>query len=214
MYSIKATVLQKNLNSFISGPCAGSYGTTLDVPAGANATPESEYWAVPITDPYFVGFRYVVATTAPTSDSIKCFKLINTQTNDYFYVVGTIAQWSALAAACCDASPIPSYLTTLPAIAAQCQDTCTQDGTNYDAFFAAPALTGSGTPKYVVQARIDDTVLHQTYATGSTSLANLITYLNTNLAVGGTWSNPAGKTIRYRDDAAKKVCLTICVLTS
>lgn len=211
MYSIKATVLQKNLNSFISGPCAGSYGTILDVPAGANATPESEYWAVPVTNPYFVGFRYVVAEDAPTSDSIKCFKLINTQTNDYFYVVGTIAQWSALAASCCDASPIPSYLTTLPAIAAQCQDTCTQDGTNYDAFFAAPALPAG---RYVVQARIDNTVVAQTYATGSTSLANLITYLNSHIAVSGTWSNPAGNTIRYRAAAAKTVCLTVCVLTS
>ena len=211
MNTIKATCLQKNLNNFVDGPCAGSYGSIQDIPVGANATPESEYWAVPIVSPYFVGFRYVASEDAPTSDSIKCFKLINTQTNDYFMVVGTIAQYSVAAAACCDTSPIPSLLTTLPAISALCQETCTNDGTNYDAFFAAPAI---GAGRYVVQARIDNAVVAQTYATGSTSLANLITYLNSHIAASGTWSNTSGNTIRYRAAASKTVCLTICVKTS
>ncbi len=217
MNTINATVLQKNLTQFVSGPCAGSYGQTLPIPAGSQAAPQAEFWAVPIkNNGYFQGFEYTIyqsGVAAPTIDSIRCFKLVNTLNDDYFYVAGTVAQFSVYAAACCDASPIPSYITTLGPIAG-CLDTCTSDGTNYDAFFAVQTLSEIAGGRYAATVLIDGVgVLQQTYAAGSTSLANLVTYLNAH-AAGGTWSNPNGNTIRFRTTSLKNVCFNACILTS
>lgn len=221
MNTINATVLQKNLTQFVYGPCAGSYGQTLPIPAGSQAAPQAEFWAVPIkNNGYFQGFEYTIyqsGVAAPTIDSIRCFKLVNTLNDDYFYVVGTVAQFSVYAAACCDASPIPSYITTLGPIAG-CLDTCTSDGTNYDAFFAVQSLSEitTGTPKYVATVLVDGVgVYQQTYATGSTSIAALVTILNTRVGSAfGTFSNPNGNTIRFRTTSLKNVCFTACILTS
>lgn len=217
MNTIQATVLQKNNEMFVCDPCGG-YGQTLAIPAGSQASVGIEYWAVPVKTDFFQGFRYDVyqsGVAAPTPDSIRCFKLTNTLNNDYFYVVGTLAQFSVYAAACCDASPIPSYISSVGPIA-PCQDTCTSDGTNYDAFFAVEPLTDvtSGTPKYVATVLIDNVnVLQQLYAAGSTSIANLVTYLNAH-AAGGVWSNPASNTIRFRTTTVKNVCFIACIKTS
>ena len=219
MNTILATVLQKNNFAFVCNPCGG-YGQNVPIPAGDQASPETEYWAVPVNEEYFQGFRYDVyqsGVAAPTIDSIRCFKLVNTLNGDYFYVVGTVAQYSVYAAACCDASPVPSYLTTLGPIAA-CQDTCTSDGTNYDAFFAVQTLSEvtPGTPRYVATVNIDGVgVYQQTYATGSTSIAALITLLNQRVGPSfGTFSNPVANTIRFRTTSLKNVCFIACIKTA
>jgi len=216
MNTIQSTVLQKNNNNFVCNPCGG-YGTTLAIPAGSNALPAGEYWAVPVKTDFFQGFRYETyqsGVAAPTIDSIRCFKLTDTLTSDYYYVAGTIAQYSVYAAACCDASPIPSYLTTLGPIA-PCQNTCTSDGTNYDAFFAVETLADVPGGKYVATVVADGAgVLQQTFGAGSTSIGNLVTYLNAHAGTVGTWSNPAGNTIRLRTTALKEVCFVGCIKTA
>ena len=214
--SIRATVLQKNLENFVCNPCAG-YGQTLSIPTGSNALAAGEYWAVPIKKDFFQGFRYEVyqsGVAAPTIDSIRCFKLTDTVTSDYYYVVGNIAQYAVYAAACCDDSPIPSYITTLGPIA-PCQDTCTSDGTNYDALFAVETLADVAGGRYVATVTVNGAgVLQQTYAAGSTSIANLVIYLNAHAGTAGTWSNPNGNTIRLRTTSAKNICFVGCILTS
>jgi len=217
MNTINATVLQKNLDQFVCSPCGG-YGQTLPVPAGSQAQTGSEYWAVPVNQDYFQGFRYEVYVSglaAPTIDSIRCFKLTNTLNSDYYYVVGTVAQYSVYAAACCDASPIPSYITALGPIAS-CQDTCTSDGTNYDAFFAVETLADVPGGKFVATVSVDGTgILQQTFAAGSASIAALITYLNLHVGAGyGTFSNPANNTIRFRTTSQKTICFVACIKTS
>ncbi len=216
MNTINATVLQKNNLEFVCNPCGG-YGQTMAVPAGPQIALGIEYWAVPVKNPYFQGFRYVAyasGVAAPTIDSIRCFKLTNTINADYLYVVGTIAQYSVYAAACCDASPIPSYITTLGPIAS-CQHTCTADGTNYDAFFAVETLADIAGGRYVATVIVDGVgILQQTFAAGSTSLANLITYLNAHAPQPGVWSNPAGNTIRLRTTSRKEICFVGCIATS
>jgi hypothetical protein len=219
MNFINATVLQKNNNNFVCNPCGG-YGVDMPVPAGSQSTVGAEYWAVPVKDDFLQGFKYDVyhsGVAAPTIDSIRCFKVTNLLNSDYYMVVGTIAQYEVYAAACCDASPIPSYLTTLPTIA-PCQETCTSDGTNYDAFFAVQSLEEitPGTPKYVATVNIGGVgVYQQTYGTGSTSIGALITILNTRVGAGfGTFSNPAGNTIRFRTTSAKTICFIGCIKTS
>jgi len=216
MNTILATVLQKNNFAFVCQPCGG-YGQNMPIPAGDQASPETEYWAVPMKEEYFTGFAYTVyqsGVAAPTIDSIRVFKLVNTLNGDYFYVVGTVAQYTVYAAACCDASPIPSYITTLGPIA-PCQDTCTSDGTNYDAFFAVQTLAEVAGGRFVATVLVDGAgVLQQTYAAGSASIANLVTYLNAQAGTVGVWSNPVGNTIRLRTTTLKNVCFIACIKTS
>ena len=216
MNFINATVLQKNLQTFFCDPC-GNYGATLPIPAGAQASVGTEYWAVPLAQDFVQpGFQFVEYTgqTAPTINSIRCFKLTNTLNSDYYYVVGTIVQYEVYAAACCDASPIPSYITTLGPIAT-CQNTCNVDGTNYDAFFAVQTLSDVPGGVYVATVIADGAgVLQQTYGAGSNSIANLVTYLNAHAGTVGTWSNPNGNTIRLRTTSSKNVCFVACIKTS
>jgi hypothetical protein len=212
--TIQATVLQKNNEAFICNPCGG-YGTNMPIPAD-NVQLGAEYWAVPVKTDYFQGFRYEVYTgqDAPTFDSIRCFKLTSLITSDYYYVATTIDLYSNAAAACCD-SPSPSIVTTLNPIA-PCQQTCTSDGTNYDAFFAVQTLADIAGGRYVATVSADGVLIkQQTFATGSTSIANLVTYLNSNASSVGTWSNIAStNTIRLRATSAKEVCFVACIKTS
>lgn len=213
-----ATVLQKNNDNFVCNPCGG-YGKNIPIPAGDQAMAGENYWAVPVKTEYFQGFRYVAfkdVATPPTIDSIRCFKLTNLLNSDYYYVVGSVEQYTVYAAACCSASPIPSYITTLGPIA-PCQDTCTSDGgTTYKAFFAVETLADVVGGRFVATVTVDNTnVLQQTFAVGSTSIANLVTYLNAQAGTVGTWSNIADtNTIVLSTTSKKSVCFIACIKTS
>lgn len=214
--TLQATVLQKNsANAYICSPC-GSYGRNMPIPVGDTVVIIGDYWATPQKDGYFQGFRYTIADTAPTSDSLACFKIKHSITGDYYIVLGTVAEYAAAAAACCDTSPVPSLVVTDLVDMASCQTTCISDGgtTNYDAFFAVQAaaqLAGV----YVSRVEVDGTLVNQqTFGTGSTTIANLVIYLNANAASAGTWSNPSDETIRLRTTSAKKVCFIACDKTA
>ncbi len=159
---IQATVLQKNNDQFFCDPC-GNYGRTMNIPCGSTAALVNETaWAEPVKSEYVQGFRYVIADTAPTFDSIAVFKLTNLQNADYYWVIGTPEDYYAACAACCDASPVPTLLSDVDDIAPE-QIACTADGTNYDAFFAVQTLVGGF--RYVSQTTADgDLVYQQTYA--------------------------------------------------
>jgi hypothetical protein len=213
--TINATVIQKNAaNAFICGPC-GDYGKVLPIPCGTAAILGAQYWATPQKKPWFQGFRYTISDTAPTSDSFQVFKVTNSITGDYFYVMGTIEEYSAACGACCDTSPVPSLVVTDLPDMTSCQDTCTTDGTNYDAFFAVPDAVVLGAGKYVARVEVDGTLVwQQTFGGGSASIAALVTALNLNAGSAGTWSNPADETIRLRTTLKKEVCFVACVKTA
>lgn len=212
MQTLQATVLQRNAaNAYNCSPC-GDYGKVMPIPCGTAAIVGVDQWAVPQKTPYFQGFKYVIGSQ-PTPDSIACFKLTNSITSDYYIVVGTVQDYSSACAACCDASPVPTLVVTNLPDMASCQDTCTSDGTNYDAIFAVPETLGGG--KYVSRVQVDGVLVHQqTFAGGSNSIANLVTYLNANAASAGTWSNPDEQAIRLRTTTKKNICFIACVKTS
>lgn len=211
--TIQATCLQKNNQAFVCDPCGG-YGKNLPIPVGAAVSIGENYWAVPVKDAYFQGFRFKIQTTAPTIDSIACFKLSNTLNNDSFMVIGTVAGYAAAAGACCDASPVPTLVVSPLANIASCQNTCTSDGTNYDAFFAVtPVANLAG--KYVSRVEANGVLVRQqTYGTGSVSIAALVTYLNAQAGSVGVWSNPQAETIRLRTTLQNNVCFIACDKTS
>jgi len=205
---ILATVLQKNNDQFFCDPC-GNYGRDTNIPCGSNAALVNETaWAVPVRDAYVQGFRYVIADTAPTFDSIAVFKLTNLQNADYYWVIGTPDDYYAACAACCDASPVPTLLSNVADISPE-QLTCTADGTNYDAFFAISDLVAGF--RFVSQITADGVLINQqTYASGSTSKGALVTYLNAHGSSVGVWSNPTGNTIRLRTTSVKSVGFIAC----
>lgn len=206
---IPATVLQKNNEQFFCDPC-GNYGNTLYIPCGVTAASVgTPFWAVPVTNDYVQGFRYDGGADAPTADSIAVFKLTSLLNGDFWWVVGTAEDYFAACCSDCDVSPAPTMVTTVGDIAAT-QYACTDDGTNYDAFFAISDLAGGY--RFVSTVSVDGTALtpKQTYSTGSTSKANLVTYLNTNYSSAGTWSNPAGNTIRLRRTTAAWIGFIAC----
>lgn len=213
MQTIQATVLQKNAaNAFNCGPC-GQYGKVLPIPCGIGSILGGDYWATPVKRPYFQGWKFTIADTAPTADSLACFKLTNTITADWFFVLGTSASYSAACNACCDTSPAPTLVVSSLVDMTSCQDTCTLDGTNYDAFFAVGTPLGAG--RYVSRVEVDGILVNQqTYGTGSTSIANLVIYLNANAASAGTWSNPDEQSIKLRTTSKKEICFIACIKTS
>lgn len=205
---IPATVLQKNNESFYCDPC-GNYGNTLYIPCGANASLSPTMWAVPILDEGNHGFRYDGGATAPTANSIKVFKLTNTLNGEFWWVVGDPAAYYAACCEDCGVSPAPTIVTTLGNLA-PVQYACTDDGTNFNTYWAVPALASG--ERYVSVVTLDGVTRTpiQTYATGSTSIANLVTYLNTNYAALGTWSNPAGNTIKLVSTSAHYIGFIAC----
>lgn len=208
--TIQATVLQKNsANAFICSPC-GDYGRVMPIPTGDTVVIIGDYWATPQKDGYFQGFRYTISDTAPTSDSLACFKIKHALTGDYYICLGTVAEYAAAAGACCDASPVPTLVVTGLVAMASCQNTCTSDGTNFTGSWAVPAeATLAGV--YVSRVEVDGVLVNQqTFGTGSTTIANLIIYLNANAASAGTWSNPHEQTILLTTTSVKKVCFIAC----
>ncbi len=70
----------------------------------------------------------------------------------------------------------------------------------------------AGGERYVSRVEVDGALVNQqTYGTGSTSIANLVIYLNANAASAGTWSNPDEQTIRLRTTLKKEICFIACV---
>lgn len=211
--TIQATVLQKNeANAYICNPCGG-YGRNMPIPVGDTVVIIGDYWATPQKDDYFQGFRYTIADSAPTADSLACFKIKHSITGDYYIALGTVAQYAAAAGACCDTSPVPTLVVTPLVDMASCQNTCTTDGTNYVGYWAVQSpLSGA---VYVSRVEVDGTLVNQqTFGTGSNSIANLVIYLNANAASAGTWSNPSDETIKLVTDSVKKVCFIACNKTS
>lgn len=211
--AVPATVLQHNNEVYFCDPC-GDYGNTAHIPCGSGAAKASPaMWAVPVTNNAQPGFRYDGGEDAPTPDSIRVFKLTSLLNGDFWWVVGTPDEYFSACCEDCDASPAPSMVTTLGSIAPT-QYACTDDGTNYDAYFAVQALAAG--KRYVSKVSVDGTGLTpvQTYGTGSTSLANLIIYLNTNYSSAGTWSNPGGLTIRLRRTSGAWIGFIACQKSS
>lgn len=213
--TIQATVLQRNAAAaYFCNPC-GDYGKVMPIPCGTASIVGVDQWATPQKTPYPQGFRYTISDTAPTSDSLACFKVTNTITGDWYMVLGTVAEYSAACAACCDTSPAPTLVVSDLVDMTSCQDTCTSDGTNYDAFFAVLEEARLGGAVYVARVEVDGTLVwQQTFGTGSASIAALIIALNANAASAGTWSNPADETIRLRTTLKKEICFIACPKTS
>lgn len=198
-----AVVIQLNQISYAE--CGGK---TMDVPCSPDADILGDYWATPIKDSGIVrgyGLTLWASTVAaPTPDSFRVTRLYDKINTNSIHILGTVAQYRT---ACGGGAALP-LVTTIP-IAVPELNLCaplTLGGTDYTLWWPLPALTG-GQTTYTVAVIYNNT---QPVAPG-TGLANItaiITYLNTNYAAAGTWSNDAGRIKLVRATAAT-VGLTI-----
>jgi hypothetical protein len=219
-----ATVLQKNNEQFFCDAC-GEYGKEMYIPYGAGAAEidDAELWAVPVKEDYVKGFRWEIAESAPTYDSIACIRVKSLLNGDSWVVIGTREQYFATGAACCDASPFPTMVTDVRLIFPAEQYTCpTVIGgvTYYDANFALPVLQGGQHYEFAGSISADSNVdtkptpLTPTPPTNITTVGALITWLNTNWAAAGTWSSTNTPiSIRVRSTtAARTIGFTACAV--
>jgi len=140
-----ATIIETNNSRFL-GVDLTDYGYDGIIPSvTAGGRPDGDYWAVPITEGVVSGFNYVPVTpstlTAPTPQSFRVFRLITTNTSDWYYVLGTVANYNEVQAdwECCVGSPavMPTDLTPLAPSQLMCAWNNDTDK-DYFAVFAAP----------------------------------------------------------------------------
>ena len=179
----------------------GVVGKTVSIPTpGAGGIIDGDYWAVPITNyGVFTGFNFEPtspnSTDAPTPDSFHVFRLVMQRGNDYWYVRGSSTydgdspanpgyiEVSADAECCANELALP---TDIPNIA-PCQLMCEFNADNqYFAIYGLPTLTGN--LRYFPYGYYNGTALAAATATGYSSKASLLSFLNGSWSTVGTWS--------------------------
>lgn len=175
-----ATVISRNTIVFIA--ITGNIpviGQTLPIPVTDVAEILGECYAVPVKDGgIFRGYDFTpnIGQGAPTFDSFIVTGLKDKLNNDTLYVAVTEANYLA-----------GTYTpTTIPVVVPERNADVDGSG-NYTYYWGVPYDTGTYTA-YVSKAG----VMIAPNSTGTT-LALLVTDLNTNAATVGTWSNDGGK---------------------
>ena len=209
---IPALVIKHNNDVFLN--TANTFdavvvGQTMSIPTpGAGGVVDGDYWAVPITDNNVVsGFDFIpddgVTVLSDTNpQAFHVFRITNRFGDDYYYCVGhsTAATSGSPAscgyiqasedAECCSATPcvLPDG-SDLPVIT-PCQLMCNLDaaGGKYFAIFALPTLTSNY--RYFPYGYFNNVALAAASATGYSTAASLLSFLNSNWSSVGTWSFP------------------------
>jgi hypothetical protein len=199
---IPGIVLQKN-NTFFIGlggiaveKSGGSQivtglglATEVPTPDGGGVI-DADYWAVPTNDNGIVtGYTYhpynagdPIGSVAPTVESFAVFRIMNRLASDYWWVVGTVAQYITAAGG---GAALPTTITVLPA---GCQRMCVFDANNhYFAVIGIPILTFN--KRYFPHGDFNGIALPAGTATGYITTATLLTFLNTATTVTTTTVN-------------------------
>lgn len=214
-FYIPALVIRKNNTVFIStagisvqksggSDVVTGVGLSTEIPtAEAGAVPDSDYWATPVGEGILTGFIYQaynandpIGSIAPTVQSFKVCRIMNLKASDYWYIVGTVAQYIAADGG----SALPTTITTLPAAY---QKMCEFDENGkYFAIFSLPPLIAPN-DRYFPFGYFNNAALPAGANAGYITSAALLTFLNanwTNLGspvTGITWTVSAdGITLR------------------
>lgn len=214
---IPAIVLQKNNTVFIgdngigveksgSGEIVTGLGLATEVPTpDGGGVIDADYWATPVNDNGIVtSYKYTpynasdpVTSVKPSAQSFAVCRIMNRLASDYWYVVGTVAQYITAANG---GSALPTTITVIPA---GCQTMCQFDANgNYFAVEALPTLTGN--KRYFPSGYWNGIALPAGTAAGYTTSETLLTFLNTatvavltngvitsytgGWAIAGTWT--------------------------
>lgn len=203
-----AVVIQ--LNHITYAECGGKVMTVPCNDAegcGACVDLLGDYWGEPVKDGgHFRGYKILKAAVKPTPDSIPLVRVFDKTTGNTLHVLGTEAAYRT---ACAGGAALPGR-ATVPIVVPE-EGRCLDAGslTNRTWYWTPPAKTGGQT--YTVAAMYNNT---QPTAplTGAANVAAIVTYLNTNYAAAGTWSDVGGRIRLVRSGSDAKVGLTFLVV--
>lgn len=190
---IPAIVLQKNNSQFISnngisvqksggGEILTGLGLATEVPTpDGGAAIDADYWATPVNDSGIVtSYKYTpynlndpATNVAPTPQSFAVTRLMNLKASDYWYIVGTTAQYIVAAGG---GTALPTTITVFPA---GCQLLCQFDANGkYFAMLGLPTLVLPN-KAYFPWGYWNGIALPAATAAGYISTTTLLTFLNT-----------------------------------
>lgn len=216
---IYALVIQKNNEQFIDG--YNVTGRKLLVPVKNVIVDEDSYWMVPIKDegrftrlvPVLSVTDGGVAVSQPTYDSFKVIRVRDKLTNNTWWIYGSVAEFFT------SASVTGSTPTAMPGIdgawnqrISPCdQPLCQKDANgNYFIYTALPTLSAGY--KYFGFGSYNNAPLFRSAATGYSSIAALLSFMNTNWTPF-VWTNPSGNIIKATGGALNDLlCVTIIAL--
>lgn len=194
----KITVVKIQQGGITYAECGGSTGF---VECGDTSEIIGDYWGVPEKGGgVFRGYNIQSAqgVAIPTPDSIPLVRLKDSLSGETVHILGTVAQFLA---SCADAGVTPMPLkTTIPVVIPEitaCPDT---DG-NYTFYWTPPAKAGAD--EYRAHVLLDNAQAVAPLAGGHATIAAMVTWLNTNYAAAGTWTEVSGKVKLVRTSHAK-----------
>lgn len=177
------------------------------------------YWCTPVNDNgIFTSLKFTPQTdevgnaiTAPDYLSFNTFRVRDKISNDFWYIVGTIADFYASCQTCCGVSfiPMPCTVPVVPV----CQTICdsTNDAGDFISIFAAPS---PDTGTYTGNGAFNGEALTQISAA---TVALLVAQMNIHWASVGSppetlvWSNVGNEIIATGGSDGDEICIVITV---
>jgi hypothetical protein len=195
-FYIPALVIQRNNTVFIAttgvtvqksggSEILAGIGLSTEIPTAEDGgVPDGDYWAIPTADSGIVtSFTYLpynandpIGSIQPNIQAFKVCRIMNTKASDYWYIVGTVAQYITADGG----AALPTTITTL---VGPCQDLGVWDINNkYFVVLQLPALKSPNTT-YFPYGYFNGVALPSGANAGYATSAALLTFLNAN------WTN-------------------------
>lgn len=198
-FYIPALVIQKNDSVFIAttgvtvqksggSEILAGVGLSTEIPtADGGGVPDGDYWALPTNNFGIVSsFTYLpynandpIGSVKPNPQAFAVCRIMNTKASDYWYIVGTVAQYITANGG----AALPTTITTL---VAPCQQLGEWDVNNkYFAVFQLPALStlSNTNSRYFPFGYFNGVALPAASNAGYSTTGALLTFLNAN------WTN-------------------------
>lgn len=191
-------LVAKSANTFSTQNVGVTMGD-IPVPGNSNggAQIDGDFWATPIDDGVYAGFTFTpynpggVNSAQPDIQAFPVFKLsqIPPFGSDYWYVVGTTAQYLTASGGGAALPTAISYNGT-NVLQTPCQTLCNQNATTglYFGILGLPTLSGGFNVRLYPYGYFNGVVLTAGSTTGYATPATLLTFLNTSWSNVGTWT--------------------------
>ena len=194
--SITALVVQKGGSEFINSATSVGLSTQIPVPTSGGSI-DADYWAIPINDGQYTSWNFQpynpanpAESVAPTVDSFAVFRLSCTNSSDWWYVIGTSAQYITAANGGTALPTAFPYVINTKAKLSVCATLSSENPTSglYETTIGVPTLGAS--EKYYAFGNFNGVALAALSTAGYTTTALLLTAMNTNwgTACGGTFT--------------------------
>mgnify|MGYP001561724059 CR=1 FL=1 len=192
---ITGFVLNKTDINFVNTD--GSVGSIQKIPTPeGGGVIDGDNWAIPVNYGVYSGWIFQPYNLNNTIEnvqplySVAVTKISSNISSDWYYVLGTSAQYVAAADGGTALPVVWPYIVHDKQELPVCQQISSQDvNGKYFASFALPTLAGNDY-KYFPFGFLNGVALTTASSSGYTTLAALLTFLNTSWPSVGTWTSP------------------------